>query len=203
MMKIGVLGSGKGSNFDAIYQSTKRGQLDVDIALVASDVADSLIIKKAAGYGIPARFIDPGKYRTWLEPAAEETYAKVLQECGVELVVLAGFMRVIKEPLLRAYAGRIINIHPSLLPSFRGLRAWEQALDFGVKYAGCTVHFVDRDVDTGPIILQAVVPVLDDDTAETLHARIQTEEHRIYPQAIDLIARDKVLISGRRVLLKK
>jgi len=203
MIKIGVLGSGTGSNFDAIYRAKERGELDVDIALVLSDVADSLILRKAAGYGIPARHIPPGAYKTRLEPAAEEAYAEELRSCGVELVVLAGFMRVIKDPLLNAYAGRMINIHPSLLPSFRGLRAWQQALDFGVKYAGCTVHFVDRDVDTGPIILQATVPVLDDDTAQTLHARIQEQEHRIYPAAIDLIAQHKVQIAGRRVLIRK
>jgi phosphoribosylglycinamide formyltransferase-1 len=202
-MKIGILGSGKGSNFDAIFQAKQSGQIDVDIVLVASDVCDSLILKKSAERGVAARYIDPGAYKTCLEPAAEKAYVEALRAHGVELVVLAGFMRVIKEPLLGAYEGRIINIHPSLLPSFRGLRAWEQALNFGVKYAGCTVHFVDRDVDTGPIILQAAVPVLDDDTPETLHARIQVEEHRIYPQAVDLIARKRITVAGRKVLIRK
>lgn len=202
-MKIGVLGSGKGSNFDAIYRAVKEGVLDVEIAVVISDIPGSLILKNAKSYGIKAVHIDPGKYKTWIEPAVEEKYAGVLKENGVDLVVLAGFMRVIKAPLLDAFPGRVINIHPSLLPSFRGLKAWEQALNYGVKHAGCTVHFVDKDIDAGPIILQAVVPVMDDDTPETLHARIQVEEHKIYPRAIGLIAHDKLRISGKRVLIKK
>ncbi|HRZ86354.1 MAG TPA: phosphoribosylglycinamide formyltransferase [bacterium] len=199
-MKIGVLGSGKGSNFDAICDAAREGRIDAQITVVLSDVADSLILEKARSAGIAARYIAPGAFKTRLETQREEEYVRVLREHGVELVALAGFMRVIKEPLLRAYAGRIVNIHPSLLPAFKGLRAWEQALQFGVKFAGCTVHFVDEGVDTGPIIAQAVVPVRDDDTPETLHARIQAEEHRIYPEAIGMIVRNTYAVAGRKVV---
>ncbi|MDP8262889.1 MAG: phosphoribosylglycinamide formyltransferase [Candidatus Ancaeobacter aquaticus] len=200
-MKIGVLGSGKGSNFDAIYEAAESSLLDVDITVVISDVENSLILKKAKERGIKSFYMCPGKHKTWLEPDIEKEYVNVLRENGVELIVLAGFMRVIKDPLLLAFPGKIVNIHPSLLPSFRGLKAWEQAVTYGVKYAGCTVHFVEKDVDTGPIICQAVVPVNSDDTPEDLHKRIQVEEHRIYPQAIDLVVKGNMRIENRKIIL--
>ncbi len=149
---------------------------------------------------IPARFIPPGKFRTRLDEETERAYIEALSSARVDLVVLAGFMRVLKEGLLRAFAGRIINIHPSLLPSFPGLQAWKQALEHGVKVTGCTVHFVDAGVDSGPIIGQQTVPVLDDDTPETLHERIQIAEHELYPRCVAALARGEVSVQSRRVV---
>src|SRR4029077_14800324 len=146
----------------------------------------------------PARFSAPGKFRTKLDEDAEGAYVTALRAAGVDLLVLAGFMRVLKGDFLRAFEGRIVNIHPSLLPSFPGLEAWKQALDHGVKLTGCTVHFVDAGVDCGPIVGQLTVPVLDDDTSETLHKRIHAAEHDLYPKCIAAIARREVAIQGRR-----
>jgi phosphoribosylglycinamide formyltransferase-1 len=202
-MKIGILGSGKGTNAEAIIRSVEAGECPVEVAIVISDVKDSGILDRGRRHNIPVSYIDPGKYKTWLEPGVEAQYVKTLKNEGVELVALAGFMRILKDPLLDAFPQRIVNIHPALLPSFPGLASWQQAFEYGVKYSGCTVHFVDKGVDTGPIILQAVVPVLDDDTPESLHARIQVEEHKIYPKAIRLIAEQKVEIHGRRVLVSE
>jgi phosphoribosylglycinamide formyltransferase 1 len=197
--RIGVLGSGKGSNFVAVAEACRAGTVPAELALVLSDVAEAGILERARERTIPARFIPPGKFRTKLDEEAEQAYIAALRGAGVDLVVLAGFMRVLKEGLLRAFAGRIINIHPSLLPSFPGLAAWKQALDHGVKVTGCTVHFVDAGVDSGPIIGQQAVPVLDDDTAETLHQRIQAAEHELYPRCVAAIARGAVTVRGRRV----
>ena len=183
-LRLGVLGSGKGSNYRAIQQAINAGTLNAKVAIVLSDVENAGILQFASKNGVPARFIAPGKFRTKLEPAIEEQYVRALQDAAVDLVVLAGYMRMIKEPLLQAFPGRIINIHPSLLPKFTGLEAWRQALEAGEKTAGCTVHYVDSGMDTGEIIAQAEVPVLPDDTAETLHARIQTAEHAIYPEVL-------------------
>lgn len=183
-LRLGVLGSGKGSNYRAIQQAINAGTLNAKVAIVLSDVENAGILQFASKNGVPARFIAPGKFRTKLEPAIEEQYVRALQDAAVDLVVLAGYMRMIKEPLLQAFPGRIINIHPSLLPKFPGLEAWRQALEAGEKTAGCTVHYVDSGMDTGEIIAQAEVPVLPDDTAETLHARIQTAEHAIYPEVL-------------------
>ena len=149
-----------------------------------SDVAEAGILARARERGIPARFIAPGKFRTKLDEEAERAYIEALNAAQVDLVVLAGFMRVLKDGFLNAFAGKIINIHPSLLPSFPGLEAWKQALAHGVKVTGCTVHFVDAGVDSGPIIGQQTVPVLDDDTPETLHQRIQVAEHELYPRCV-------------------
>ncbi len=202
-LKIGVLGSGSGTNFVAIAEAVQRGELPgVEIALVISDVADAPILEKAKKLGIKALHIAPGRYKTWLEPAIEAEYARVLQEHGVEMVVLAGFMRVVKAPLLDVFKNRVINIHPSLLPAFPGLRAWAQALEAGAKKSGCTVHFVNNQIDAGPIILQEVVPVLDNDTPLTLHARIQEKEHVLYPRALGLLAEGRVVVNGRRVEIK-
>ncbi|MCM8815944.1 MAG: phosphoribosylglycinamide formyltransferase [Candidatus Omnitrophica bacterium] len=201
MFTIGVLASGKGSNLQAIINQIESGFLKVKIGVVLSDNPQSYALEIARSHGISAIFIEPGKYKTFLQPEQEVKYVKCLEEHNVELVCLAGFMRVIKKNFFNSYSGRIINIHPSLLPSFRGLEAWKQALQYGVKFTGCTVHFVDEGIDTGPIILQAVVPVLDNDTPETLHQRIQEKEHIIYPIAIKLIAEGKVKIEGRRVII--
>ncbi len=154
------------------------GTVPAEVALVLSDVADAGILERARERAIPARFLPPGKFRTKLDEEAEGAYIAALREAEVDFVALAGFMRVLKDAFLNAFAGRIINIHPSLLPSFPGLEAWKQALAHGVKVTGCTVHFVDAGVDSGPIIGQQTVPVLDDDTPETLHQRIQVAEHK-------------------------
>jgi phosphoribosylglycinamide formyltransferase-1 len=199
--RIGVLGSGKGSNFVAIADACARGEVPAQIALVVSDVADAGILKHAQERGLPARFIPPGKFRTKLDDEAELAFVQALQGANIDLVVLAGFMRVLKGSFLRAFEGRIINIHPSLLPSFPGLEAWKQALDYGVKVTGCTVHFVDAGVDSGPIIGQQTVPVREDDTPETLHHRIHAAEHELYPRCVAALARREVVARGRRVVL--
>jgi phosphoribosylglycinamide formyltransferase-1 len=198
-LRVGVLGSGKGSNFIAIADACAAGKVPAEVAIVLSDVAESGIMAQAKARNIQARFITPGAFRTKLDEAAERTYIQALNEAGTELVALAGFMRVLKGEFLRAFEGRIINIHPSLLPAFSGLEAWKQALDHGVKVTGCTVHFVDAGVDSGPIIGQQTVTVLDADTAETLHQRIQTAEHELYPKCIAAIAEGRVTVRGRRV----
>jgi phosphoribosylglycinamide formyltransferase-1 len=198
--RIGVLGSGKGSNFVALADACASGTVPAEVALVLSDVAEAGMLARAQERHIPARFIPPGKFRTKLDEQAERAYVEELRAAEVDLIVLAGFMRVLKDEFLRAFAGRIVNIHPSLLPSFPGLAAWQQALAHGVRVTGCTVHFVDAGVDAGPIIGQQTVPVLDDDTAETLHQRIQVAEHALYPQCVAAIARDDIEVRGRRVV---
>jgi phosphoribosylglycinamide formyltransferase 1 len=166
-------------------------------------VADAGILKHAAERKLPARFIAPGKFRTKLEDDAERAYVEALHAARVDLIVLAGFMRVLKGEFLRAFEGRIVNIHPSLLPSFPGLEAWKQALDHGVKFTGCTVHYVDAGVDSGAIIGQQTVPVLDDDTPQTLHQRIHAAEHELYPRCVAAIARREIKVQGRRVIWRQ
>ena len=200
---MGVLGSGKGSNFVAIADAMAAGKISVEVAIVLSDVESSGILERARERQIPARFIPPGKFRTKLEEEAERAFVEALRAARVDLIVLAGFMRVLKGDFLRAFEGRIINIHPSLLPSFPGLEAWKQALDHGVKFTGCTVHFVDAGVDSGAIIGQQTVPVLDNDTPETLHQRIHAAEHELYPKCVAAIARKEISVVGRRVIWKK
>jgi phosphoribosylglycinamide formyltransferase-1 len=198
--RIGVLGSGKGSNLVAVADACAEGRIAAIVALTLSDSAEAGILERARERKIPARFIPPGQFRTKLDEAAERAYIQALQAAQVDLIALAGFMRVLKGEFLRAFEGRIVNIHPSLLPSFPGLEAWKQALDHGVKVTGCTVHFVDAGVDSGPIIGQQTVPVLDRDTAQTLHERIQAAEHALYPACLDAIARGRVKVEGRRVI---
>lgn len=199
--RLGVLGSGKGSNFVALARARASGLLPAQFALVLSDVADAGILSEATRLGIPARHLPPGKFRTKLDEEAERSYLDALQQAKVDLVVLAGFMRVLKGEFLKAFEGRIINIHPSLLPSFPGLEAWKQALDYGVKVTGCTVHFVDAGIDAGPIIGQQSVPVLDGDSAESLHQRIQAAEHRLYPACVAALSLGRVQMQGRRVTI--
>jgi len=187
-LKLGVLGSGKGSNFKAIADAIDAGRLDAEVCIVISDVETAGILDLANTRHIRAEFLPPGRFRTKLEPEAELRLVELLREAEVDLVVLAGYMRMIKVPLLEAFPSRIVNIHPSLLPNFPGLAAWKQALDAGAKITGCTVHYVDNGMDTGPVILQAEVPVLPGDTPESLHARIQIAEHTIYPAAIAKVA---------------
>ena len=201
--RIGVLGSGKGSNFVAIADACASGQIPAGIALVLSDVETAGILAHARERNLPTRFIAPGKFRTKLDEDAERAVVQALRDANVNLIALAGFMRVLKGDFLRAFEGRIVNIHPSLLPAFPGLEAWKQALDAGVKVTGCTVHFVDAGVDSGPIIGQQTVPVLDDDTPEALHQRIHAAEHELYPKCVAAIARGEISIAGRRVVWKK
>lgn len=201
--QIGVLGSGKGSNFVALADACAAGTVPATISLALSDVPDAGLLERARERSIPARFIAPGAFRTKLDEAAERAYVEALRVAQVDLVVLAGFMRVLKGEFLKAFEGRVVNIHPSLLPSFPGLAAWKQALDYGVKATGCTVHFVDAGVDSGPIIGQQVVPVLEDDTPETLHQRIHAAEHALYPRCIAALARGEISVQGRRVFWKR
>lgn len=201
--RIGVVGSGKGSNFVALADAIAAGKIPAEIAVVLSDVESAGILAHARGRKIPAQFIPPGKFRTKLDEEAERAFVSALQSAKVDLIVLAGFMRVLKGDFLRAFAGRIVNIHPSLLPSFPGLEAWKQALDHGVKVTGCTVHFVDAGVDAGPIIAQQTVPVFENDTPESLHQRIHTAEHELYPKCVAALARREISVAGRRVIWKK
>jgi phosphoribosylglycinamide formyltransferase-1 len=201
--RLGILGSGKGSNFVAMAEACAAGKMPAQVALVLSDVEGAGILAHARERKMPAQFIPPGKFRTKLDEDAERAFVSALQEARVDLVVLAGFMRVLKGDFLRAFEGRIVNIHPSLLPSFPGLEAWKQALDHGVKVTGCTVHFVDAGVDAGPIIGQQTVPVLDNDTPDSLIQRIHGAEHELYPQCVAAIARGEISVVGRRVIWKK
>ena len=193
-----MLGSGLGSNFDSIAQGCAAGAIPAEIALVLSDVEDSGILRSAKALGVPIRYIAPGKFRTKLDESAEAEYIAALQEAEVDLVVLAGFMRILKGEFLKIFDERVVNIHPSLLPSFPGLEAWKQALDHGVKVTGCTVHFVDQGVDTGAIIAQGIVNVEDEDTAKSLREKVQEAEHRVYPAAIAAIAQGEIGLRGRR-----
>jgi phosphoribosylglycinamide formyltransferase-1 len=197
-LRLGVLASGRGSNLQAIIDACEGGQIDAVIALVISNVAETHALERGRRHGIEAAFIDPSLHRTSEE--FDATAIDLLRKHEVELVCLAGFMRLLSPHFIREYRNRIMNIHPALLPAFPGLHAQRQALRCGAKVSGCTVHFVDEGVDTGPIIIQAVVPVLDDDTEEILSARILAYEHQIYPRAIQLFAEGRLEISGRRVL---
>lgn len=183
-LALGILGSGKGSNCRAILERIRDGSLQADVRVVISDVFDAGILDIAREFAVPNVYLPPGNFRTRLEPAVETELVRLLQQSGVDLVVLAGFMRVLKEPMLAAFPRRIINIHPSLLPKFPGIEAWKQALAAGEKITGCSVHFVDAGIDSGEIIGQRKVPVLPGDTAESLHARIQIAERELYPEVI-------------------
>ena len=200
--RLGVLGSGQGSNFVAIADAIAAGKIPATVAVVLSDVENAGILTHARERNLAARYIPPGKFRTKLDEEAEQAFVNELNAAKVDLVVLAGFMRVLKGDFLRAFEGRIVNIHPSLLPSFPGLEAWKQALDHGVKVAGCTVHFVDAGVDSGAIIGQQTVPVLDQDTAASLFQRIHGAEYELYPKCLAALARGQILVNGRRVSWK-
>lgn len=172
----------------AILDAIEAGRLDAEIALVLSDNPDAYILERASKVGLDTAVIDCRGFKSRFPAEAQEETATALKAAGVDLVCLAGFMRLVGKPLLDAFPGRIVNIHPALLPAFPGLQAWKQAVDAGVPESGCTVHFVDEGMDTGPVILQAKVPVYPHDTPETLHQRIQVEEHRIYPEAVKQVA---------------
>jgi phosphoribosylglycinamide formyltransferase-1 len=189
IVPIAVLGSGKGSNCRAILQSIRSGKLSVEARVIISDVIDAPILDIAREYGVPNAYLRPGHFRTRLEPAIEAELVRMLREAKVELVVLAGFMRVLKEQMLKAFPRRIVNIHPSLLPKFPGLEAWKQALAAGEKITGVTVHYVDDQIDHGDVVMQREVPIMSGDTPESLHARIQAVEHTLFPQALEQICR--------------
>ena len=197
--RIAVLLSGRGSNFEAIADNVAAGRINAEIAVVLSNRPDALGLERARQRGLPTVVL-PSK---GLEREAyDRQVVAALREKQVDLVCLAGFMRVLSPHLVREFRDRILNIHPGLLPAFSGLEAQRQALEYGVKVSGCTVHLVDEFVDHGPIILQACVPVLDDDTPETLSARILREEHRIYSEAINLVLNDRIRVEGRHVVAK-
>jgi len=199
--RLGILGSGKGSNMVAIADACAAGQIPSEIVVVISDVEGAGILERARERNLPAEFIPPGKFRTKLDDDAERAFVKRLTEAQVDLIVLAGFMRILKGEFLRAFANRVVNIHPSLLPAFPGLEAWKQALDYGVKVTGCTVHFVDQGIDSGPILGQETVAVLADDTAATLHERVQQAERRLYPQVVRALAEGRVTVKGRQTVV--
>jgi phosphoribosylglycinamide formyltransferase 1 len=198
--RVGILGSGKGSNMVAIADACAAGHIPAQIVLVLSDVADAGILARARERRLVAEHLSPGKFRTKLDEDAERAFIERLRSAEVDLVVLAGFMRILKGDFLRAFPDRVINIHPSLLPAFPGLEAWKQALDHGVKVTGCTVHFVDQGIDSGAIIGQETVPVLDHDTPATLHERIQQAERRLYPRSVAALARGQIQVKGRRTV---
>jgi len=181
---LGILGSGKGSNCRALLEAIRAGTLPARACVVISDVLDAPILEIAREFSVPNAYLPPGQFRTRLEPNVETELVRMLREAGVDLVVLAGFMRVLKSPTLKAFPRRIINIHPSLLPKFPGLEGWKQALAAGETVTGCTVHYVDEKIDHGDIIAQRQVPILPNDSAESLHARIQIAEHELYPAVI-------------------
>lgn len=183
-LKLGILGSGTGTNCRAILERIQTGDLHAQARVIISDVFEAPILDIAREFAVSNAFLSPGRFKTRLEPAVEAQLVQMLREAEVDLVILAGFMRVLHAPMLEAFPRRILNIHPSLLPKFPGLSAWSQALEAKEKVTGCTVHFVDDQIDHGTIIAQREVPILDGDTAESLHARIQLAERELYPEVI-------------------
>ena len=199
-VRIGVLVSGRGSNLQAIIDNIGKGLLPAEIAVVISDRPDAYSLERARKHDIPAIHISAKGYRGKRDEY-DALLVKELKKNNAELVCLAGFMRIITPTLIKAFSNRILNIHPALLPAFPGLHVQKAALDHGVKFSGCTVHFVDEGMDTGPIIIQAVVPILDNDTEDSLSERILKQEHKIYSRAIQLYAEGRLKIEGRRVLV--
>jgi phosphoribosylglycinamide formyltransferase-1 len=197
---IAVLVSGSGSNLQAIIDASERNEIPCRVGVVVSNKAEAYGLVRARNHGIPTDVVDHRAFES--REAFDARLVEVIRSSGAELVCLAGFMRVVTPVFLRAFPHRILNIHPALLPSFPGTHGPRQALQYGVRFSGCTVHFLDEGVDTGPVIVQAVVPVFEDDTEETLAARILKEEHRIYPMAIRLFFQGRLELSGRRVFTK-
>ena len=203
-LNLGVLASGRGSNLQAIVDAIESGQLDVQVAVVISNKLEAQALERARRHRIPGVFLDPKPYvgRPDGREAYDHALLEILHKHDVELVLLAGYMKIVTPVLVQAYRHRIMNIHPSLLPAFPGLNVQQKVLDWGAKMSGCTVHFVTEGVDEGPIIVQAAVPILEDDTAETLAARILQEEHRIFPRAVQLYAEGRLQVDGRRVRVR-
>jgi len=200
-LRLGILASGRGSNLQSIMDAAAAGKIGAEVVVVISDNKDAFALERARRAGIPARYVGFGYYAS--KDDYERAILDILRQNKVDLVCLAGYMRLVGRVILDAYSNRIMNIHPALLPSFPGLHAQKQAWEYGVKYSGCTVHFVDEGMDTGPIIIQAVVPVYDDDTPDTLATRILEQEHKIYPEAIRLYAEGRLKIQGRKVFITK
>lgn len=204
-LRVAVLASGRGSNLQALIDAIERGEVQAEIIAVISNKKDAVALERARKHGIQDLFIDPKPFAG--RPDAREAYDQAvldtLRQHGAELVLLAGYMKIVTAVLVNAYANRMMNIHPSLLPSFPGLDVQKKAIDWGCKLAGCTVHFVTEGVDDGPIILQAAVPILDEDTPETLAARILVQEHKIYPRAVQLFAEQRLRVEGRRVFIEQ
>ncbi|HHU31421.1 MAG: phosphoribosylglycinamide formyltransferase [Zhaonellaceae bacterium] len=199
MLKVGVLASGRGSNLEALLKQCANKKIAAQVVVVISDKAEAKALAKADEYNVPAFFIDPKVYSSKTE--YNRALISKLKNFKVDLVVLAGYMRILDPLFIEAFPGKVINIHPSLLPAFPGLNAQGQALTGGVKYSGCTVHFVDEGMDTGPIIAQAVVPVLPEDTVEVLAQRILAEEHILLPKVVNWIAQGRVKLKGRQVVI--
>jgi phosphoribosylglycinamide formyltransferase-1 len=199
MVDLGVLVSGSGSNLQAIIDNIEAERVDAKIKIVISNVPGVYALERAKKHGIPSQVL---AHKGLKREEYDQKLVEALRTSEVELVVLAGFMRIITPVLLRAFPMRVINIHPALLPAFPGTHVWQTQIDYGVKFAGCTVHFVDEGTDTGPIIIQAVVPVYDEDTADTLNARILKQEHKIYSQAIQMYAEGRLEVKGHRVLAR-
>jgi len=202
MLSLAILGSGSGSNMQCIVDAVTEGDLDARVACVISDVKDAPILERARKHNIPGKYVDCAPFKTKLDGEAQEKVIEIVRDLGGDTIVLAGFMRMVKDELIEAFPQRIINIHPALLPAFPGLHSWKQAMDYGAKVAGCTVHFVDAGMDTGPIIMQRSVPILEGDTPEILHARIQKQEHLAYPLALQLLSEGRLTIEGRRVVVR-
>ena len=204
-LRVAVLASGRGSNLQALIDGIEAGQVQASIVAVISNKKDAVALERARKHGIRDLFVDPKPFAG--QPDSREAYDRallaMLQQHNVELVLLAGYMKIVTSVLVNAYANRMMNIHPSLLPSFPGLDVQKKAIEWGCKLAGCTVHFVTEGVDEGPIILQAAVPILDNDTPETLAARILVQEHKLYPRAVQLYAEGRVRVEGRRVLIEQ
>ena len=196
---IGVLVSGSGSNLQSIIDHIEAGTLDAEIRIVISNNPNAFALERCRKHRIRAAVVDHRQFDS--RESYDRRMIAILESSGVELVVMAGFMRILSPEFFRAFPRRIMNIHPALLPAFPGIHVQQKAVDYGVKFSGCTVHFADEGVDTGPIIIQSVVPVYEDDTADTLSARILKEEHRIYPQAIQYYAEGRIEIQGRKVLI--
>jgi phosphoribosylglycinamide formyltransferase-1 len=202
MLKLAIFGSGSGTNCQAIIDAIEAGTLDAEIKCVLSDVEDAYLLERARKHNIPALYFDCTPFKTKLDGEAEQEVLRLLADHDVNFIALAGFMRIVKDGLLNAYAGRIINIHPSLLPSFPGLDAGKQAFEYGVKHTGCTVHFVDMGVDTGAIINQKTISIEDGDTLDTMMEKLHAQEHIAYPEALQWISEGRIQLDGRRITLK-
>ncbi|MDF7797888.1 phosphoribosylglycinamide formyltransferase [Pontiellaceae bacterium B1224] len=201
MLKLAIFGSGSGTNCQAIIDAIEAGTLDAEIRCVLADNEDAYILERARKHNIPAIYFDCAPFKTKLDGEAEQYVLQTLEEHGVNFIALAGFMRIVKDGLLNAYAGRMINIHPSLLPSFPGLDGGKQAFDYGVKFTGCTVHFVDAGVDTGAVINQKIISIDNDDTLDSMMAKLHAQEHIAYPEALQWIAEGRIQLNGRRITL--
>ena len=202
MLKLAIFGSGSGTNCQAIIDAIEAGTLNAEIKCVLADKEDAYILERARKHNIPAIYFDCAHFKTKLDGEAEQKVLQILEDHDVNFVALAGFMRIVKDGLLNAFTGRMINIHPSLLPSFPGLDGGKQAFDYGVKFTGCTVHFVDAGVDTGAIINQKIISIDNDDSLDSMMEKLHAQEHIAYPEALQWIAEGRIQLNGRRITLQ-